>query len=189
MGSLLFEPYLKSHVERFSHKSISTIDFKDYIFEHFEKNSNISNLLSNVDWEGWFTKPGMPIVKNNFDDSLAKPCIKLAQEWDSCRINKSYPTIISDFSDLSSNQKIMFLEKMLQKETLPIHVLEAMNSLYSLSCISNAEIKFRWHWLCLNGNYESIFPLVISFISSVGRMKVNYTILILVCTTSISITL
>ena len=166
-GPKVFEPYVKAHVENFSHKSITTSDFKDFLFKYFESNPEKTNILSSVDWETWFHKPGMPIIDNNFDDSLAKTCIKLSQDWDSSRDSKVYPTNKKDFLDLSSNQKIMFLEKMLQKPVFPIHVLESMNSLYEISKISNAEIKFRWQWLCLNANYSKIFPDVVSFVSQV----------------------
>ena len=172
-GPEVFEPYVKAHVEMFSHKSINTKDFKDFLFKYFGSDAEKTKILLSVDWDAWFHKPGMPIIDNQFDDSLAKICIKLANDWDSTRESKSYPKNSKDFLDLSSNQKIMFLEKMLQKEIFPIHVLDAMNDLYQMSNISNAEIKFRWQWLCLNANHEGIFPEVVSFISKVGRMKVN----------------
>lgn len=177
-GPEVFEPYLKAHVETFSHKSITTNDFKDFLFKYFslgEKSDKIK-ILESVDWEAWFHKPGMPIIQNNFDDSLAKVCIKLANDWDSSRNTKSYPINNKDFMDLSANQKIMFLEKMMEKPAFPIHVLEAMNTLYQISEISNAEIKFRWQMLCLDSNYEQVFPEVVNFVSKIGRMKVRFTI-------------
>lgn len=173
-GAEIFEPYLKAHVEMFSHKSITTNDFKDFLFKYFSSGTNADKIkiLESVDWESWFHKPGMPIIQNNFDDSLAKICIELANDWDLSRDSKSYPTNNTDFLNLSANQKIMFLEKMMEKPAFPIHVLEAMNSLYRPSEISNAEIKFRWQMLSLNSNYEKVYPDVVNFVSQIGRMKV-----------------
>lgn len=171
-GPDVFEPYLKAHVEMFSHKSITTTDFKDFLFKYFtDNNPEKIKILENVDWEGWFHKPGMPIVQNTFDDSLAKMCIKLAISWDSSRTSKSYPTNKDEFSNLSSNQKIMFLEKMMEKPPFPIDSLQAMDSLYNISEITNSEIKFRWQMLSLSSNYEKVYPDVVNFISKVGRMK------------------
>jgi hypothetical protein len=170
-GPEIFEPYLKAHVENFSHKSITTADFKDFIFKYFNGNPEQVKILSSVDWERWFHQPGMPIVENTFDDSLAKTCIKLASDWDQCRNTKSYPENLSDFTSLSSPQKIMFLEKLMEMNCFPIECLQRMNSLYKLSEISNSEIKFRWQMLCLSSNYESVYSDVTSFISTVGRMK------------------
>ena len=168
------EPYLKAHVEKFAHKSICTSDFKSYIFEFFKTQPDGDSklkILSSVDWDGWFNTPGMPLVENKFDDSLARVCIRLADQWDAARENHQFPTDEKAFESMNSNQKIMFLEKLLLKEKLPLAILVAMESLYCLTEIKNAEIRFRWQWLCLNAEWESIFPDVVAFITSVGRMK------------------
>jgi leukotriene-A4 hydrolase len=170
-GPDIFEPYVKAHVEMFSHKSITTDEFKDFLFKYFSGNPDKIKILSSVDWDSWFHKPGMPIIQNVFDDSLAKTCIKLANDWDSSRNSKLYPKNNQDFNSLSSNQKIMFLEKLMEKPIFPIECLKAMNSVYKISEISNSEIKFRWQMLCLSSNYEAVYSDVIAFISSVGRMK------------------
>jgi leukotriene-A4 hydrolase len=170
-GPDIFEPYLKAHVEMFSHKSITTDDFKDFLFKYFSANPEKIKILSGVDWEVWFHSPGMSMIQNVFDDSLAKTCIELANDWDSSRNSKSYPKNSQDFTSLSSNQKIMFLEKLMEKPIFPIECLKAMNLVYKVSEISNSEIKFRWQMLCLSSNYEAVYSDVITFISSVGRMK------------------
>ena len=40
-----------------------------------------------------------------------------------------------------------------------------------MNSYKNAEIMFRWQCLCLQSEYEVIFPYVVSFITSAGRMK------------------
>ena len=160
-------------MEEFSHKSINTNDFKTFLYKFYQGQGNGEKvkILDSVDWDAWFNKPGMPIIENKFDDSLARACIALAEEWESSRISKVYPTDKDQFLALNSNQKIMFLEKLLLKEKFPHHVLQAMDTLYDLTSAKNAEIRFRWEWLCLNAEYEFIFDQVVEFITSVGRMK------------------
>ncbi len=46
-----------------------------------------------------------------------------------------------------------------------------MEKVYEMSSYSNAEIRFRWQCLCLESHYEHIFPDVVKFITSIGRMK------------------
>lgn len=46
-----------------------------------------------------------------------------------------------------------------------------MDKLYELSPVRNAEIKFRWHMICLKANYEKMYPQVAEFASTMGRMK------------------
>ncbi|KAI8920600.1 peptidase family M1-domain-containing protein [Entophlyctis helioformis] len=172
-GPAVFEPYVKAHVEKFSHTSITSADFKNFLFEYFrtaEGGSKIP-LLESVDWESWFFKAGMPIVDNHFDTSLAVACESLANRWDAARSDPN-PDFGKDvFDGFNSNQKVMFFEKLLDKPVFAHHTLQAMDKTYHLAEIQNAEIKCRWQWLCLNAEYEPIFPAVTAFITSVGRMK------------------
>lgn len=66
---------------------------------------------------------------------------------------------------------VVFLEKLLEKEAFPVPLLQEMDKTYKLSDYNNAEIKFRWQWLCLQAQWDWIFPQVVAFITSVGRMK------------------
>jgi leukotriene-A4 hydrolase len=43
-----------------------------------------------VDWNGWFYTTGMPPVKNEFDDSLSKKSMDLAERWISNFENESF---------------------------------------------------------------------------------------------------
>ena len=170
-GPSVFEPYLKAHVEKFSHKSITTHDFYEFIFEFYGSQPDKLSILKGVNWEGWFHGEGMPLVENTFDDSLAQSCISLALEWEHGSQNGSLPNNKSQFDSLNSNQKIMFLEKMLLKPPFPTSTLSHMMSLYDMKSIQNAEIKFRWLWLCLKSEWELVFKDVEAFITSVGRMN------------------
>ena len=78
-GPSVFEPYLKAHVERFAHKSITTDDFKELLFEFYQKfDASKISLLSSVDWYTWLYTPGLPNNVNQFDDTLAKVCVNLS---------------------------------------------------------------------------------------------------------------
>ncbi|EGF79700.1 hypothetical protein BATDEDRAFT_19784 [Batrachochytrium dendrobatidis JAM81] len=172
-GPAVFEPYVKAHVEKFSHKSITTADFHKFLFEYFGKVENGSKLsvLHAVDWDSWFNKPGMPVVENEFDASLAHACEDLAKRWNLSRKESDPKFDAAEFSKLDSNQKVMFLKKLLDMPAFEAHTLDAMDRIYSLSLIKNAEVKFCWQMLCLSSELERIFPEVVEFISQVGRMK------------------
>ncbi|KAJ3319362.1 Leukotriene A-4 hydrolase [Boothiomyces sp. JEL0866] len=166
-GPSAFEPYVKAHVEQFAHKSITTDDFKTFLYKFFESKKAI---LDTVDWESWFHKPGMPIVDNNFDNSLAKDCEDLAKKWDEAR-DKDVAFTNAEFSKFSSNQTVMFLEHLLALKPFPHKTIEQMEATYQFSKTKNCEITFRWQMLCLIANYTAIFPDVVAFITRVGRMK------------------
>lgn len=76
-----------------------------------------------------------------------------------------------DLECFSSNQKVVFLERVSELDALPHVHLDVMDELYELTPVRNAEIKFRWQMVCLKANYEAIYPEVAKFASTMGRMK------------------
>jgi aminopeptidase N len=80
-GPAAFDPYLKAHVRKFAHTSINTTGFKAFLYEFFADQRAV---LDGVDWNGWLNKPGMPLVPNAFDDTLAKDCVALSERYVGC---------------------------------------------------------------------------------------------------------
>ena len=70
-GAEKMENFLKSYYDHFKYKSIDSDQFKEYFLNYFKESDN----LDQIDWESWFYKPGMPIYKPKYDDSLAKVTI------------------------------------------------------------------------------------------------------------------
>lgn len=168
-GPQIFEPYVKKHVEQFSHKSITTDDFKSYLFEYYRKFEGGSKLsiLESVDWHAWFNKPGMPPVDIEYDQFLANKCQKLADDW----LNHSMDVTSEIYNGMQTNQRVMFMDRLIQKAPVSLEILSRMDTLYQLSSSNNAEIKFKWQSLCLASGKTDIFPHVVKFITSAGRMK------------------
>lgn len=46
-----------------------------------------------------------------------------------------------------------------------------MDELYKLTAVRNSEIRFRWQMICLKADYEKIYPEVVAFSTTMGRMK------------------
>ncbi|KAI9002648.1 peptidase family M1-domain-containing protein [Gaertneriomyces semiglobifer] len=170
-GPEVFEPYLKAHVKKFAHKSITTDDFMKLLFEFYQENFGEEKvqILKSVDWDAWLHQPGMPPVENEFDKSLAQACEELAVQWS--QYGKGGEFDQSPFEGFNSGQRVMFLEKCLAKPVFSHSALKAMDASYALSQTGNAEIQFRWQMLCLQADYDAIFAGVTKFLSEVGRMK------------------
>jgi len=49
--------------------------------------------------------------------------------------------------------------------------IEAIDKVYGFTKTKNSEVRFLWQILCLNSNYEEIFPEVVKFVEEQGRMK------------------
>nr|CAH7753785.1 unnamed protein product [Callosobruchus chinensis] len=166
-GPDVFEPFLRKYFETYKYKSIDTNDFKNFFERHFSGNSNISS----IDWDSWLYKPGMPPVIPDYDKSLAVFCNDLLEKflkWDG---EGSIPITGEDRDQMSSAQKIYFLDALSEAESQKLEKLKALNELFGLDGIKNSEIKFRWLKICLKAHWEEKVDVTLSWINVVGRMK------------------
>lgn len=165
---------MKAHVEKFASTSITTEQWKDFLYEYMEKThgKEVVDKLNTVDFDAWLNKPGMPPVDNEFDTSLADACYHLAKRWDEARTSNDLSSFSpKDIEDFSANQKIVFLEKLTDAKPLPHHLIKKMDELYDFTPNGNADLRLRWQQLCLMTSYEPIYPHVVKFITEQGRMK------------------
>lgn len=173
-GPTIFEPYMKAYVERYASTSISTEEWKDYLYEYMEKTHGqaMVDKLNTIDFDAWINKPGMPPVDNAFDTTLADACINLAKRWDEARHSEDLSSFSAeDIQDFSAGQKIVFLEKLTDAEPFPHAMIRKMDELYNFTPNQNADLRLRWQQVCLNASYEPIYPEVVKFITEQGRMK------------------
>ncbi|CAG8640877.1 28603_t:CDS:10 [Dentiscutata erythropus] len=163
-GPQNFEPYMKAHVQEFAGKSITTDDWKKFLYSFADKNFPEKRAkLDEIQWDAWLHAPGM---KTN----LIKHLQKRALNW--LKDNKVFDEFSpSDIENFSPEQKMVFLEIIFDYSPLPCPVIEALNKFYCFMDVRNAEIRFRWQQVCLKSEYEPIFPHVVKFVTEQGRMK------------------
>lgn len=109
-GLEVFLPYVKDYVETFIGQSITTKQWKDHLFQYWEKHGGPGKIkaLESVDFDAWFYGEGIELpVKMEYDLSLAETAYKLAARWDAAR---SSDVAKLDFKDtdldsFNSNQK------------------------------------------------------------------------------------
>lgn len=78
---------MKAHVERFASQSITTEQWKAFLFEYMEKHHGqaVVDKLNTIDFDAWIHGKGMPPVDPKFDTTLADACYALAKRWDEAR--------------------------------------------------------------------------------------------------------
>ncbi|CAO3688041.1 unnamed protein product [Rhizopus stolonifer] len=173
-GPSIFEPYMKAYVENFASTSISTEDWKDFLFKYMRKvhGPSMVEKLNTIDFDAWINQPGMPPVNNAFDTTLADACLDLANRWDNARdlpaLDQFSPKDIEKFS---AGQKIVFLERLTDCKPLSFAAISKMDQVYQLTPNHNADLRLRWQQICLMADYEPIYPEVVKFITEQGRMK------------------
>eukprot|EP01114_Cavostelium_apophysatum_P016677 TRINITY_DN4794_c0_g1_i1.p1 TRINITY_DN4794_c0_g1~~TRINITY_DN4794_c0_g1_i1.p1 ORF type:complete len:601 (+),score=152.57 TRINITY_DN4794_c0_g1_i1:41-1843(+) len=161
----VFAGFMKSYIQHYKYQSVTSEDFKRYFLDYF-KNADQSKLAT-IDWEKWFNTPGMPIVQNQFDQTVAKQSEELAQKW----IAGGQGTSAEDIKNWRAGQTVVFLDRLDAAAPLPKETLQKLDSTYNFTGSKNAEIRFRWYKLGAQSEYEAILPQALSFLKEQGRMK------------------
>ncbi|XP_076025317.1 leukotriene A-4 hydrolase [Genypterus blacodes] len=167
-GPEVFIGFVKSYIQLFAYSSVTTDEWKDFLFTYFKDKVDV---LNKVDWVGWMQTPGMPPVKPKYDTTLADACIALCQRWTKAKPEDLSGFKESDVKTLSSHQLIEFLSLLLQEAPLPLSHVMKMQELYSLNSYMNAEIRSRWLRLCVRSKWEESIPMALKMATEQGRMK------------------
>uniref|UniRef100_A0A3P8UG66 Leukotriene A-4 hydrolase n=1 Tax=Amphiprion percula TaxID=161767 RepID=A0A3P8UG66_AMPPE len=161
-GPEVFMGFVKSYIQLFAYSSVTTEEWKNYLFTFFKDKVDV---LNKVDWNAWMFTPGMPPVKPQYDTTLADACIALSQKW--IKVKPKPGFVLT----LSSHQLIEFLSLLLHEDALPLTRVKKMQEVYDLNACMNAEIRFRWLRLCVRSKWEEAVPMALKMATEQGRMK------------------
>jgi len=172
-GPEVFDPFLKEYIIHFTNKSLSTNEWKEFLYSYFKKHDESKiKILDSVDWNTWLYGYGMPPIDPKFDRTLLNMCDDLAKKW----IDKKDATSFDEFSlkdieNFDADQLMIFISKISDEGPFSETFIKAMDKAYEFTKTKNSEVRFLWQVLCLNSNYEPIFPEVVKFVEEQGRMK------------------
>ena len=82
-GAKVFEPFMAAYFTHFRFKSLTTDDFKAFLYRWFTQTfgQRMKEKLDEIDWKTWLYGRGMPPVTPKFDMTLATPAYDLAKCW------------------------------------------------------------------------------------------------------------
>ncbi|KAH1014580.1 hypothetical protein HUJ05_012433 [Dendroctonus ponderosae] len=166
-GPTEMEPFLRSYFDKYKYQSIDTDVFKSYFESYFSEKPAISE----IDWQSWLSKPGMPPVIPDYDKSLAVICNELADKFTSWDGEGPLPITPEDKNKLSTFQVIYLIQSIFEKPAEPIGKLQALNNVFDFDNVKNAEIKFIWLRIGLKAHWEEKVDPVLKWINVIGRMK------------------
>ncbi|XP_067623291.1 leukotriene A-4 hydrolase isoform X2 [Eurosta solidaginis] len=171
-GAKVFEPFLRSYLQKYAYKSVETDDFKATLYDYFNQTDK-RDKLTQIDWDLWLTSEGLPPIIPKFDETLANVSKLLAQLWST----KTAAELLvdSDISKpLSSHQLIDFLGKLIECNDiveLNENKIELLESTYKLKSTRNAEVRFRVMRLAIRARLLKRIDEIIAFANSNFRMK------------------
>ncbi|KAI8324055.1 leukotriene A4 hydrolase [Martensiomyces pterosporus] len=176
LGPVVWRHITKMYVRKFSGKSIGTGEFYAFLkgYVHHYLDENAEKKFDAVDWDAWFTRPGMPPVEFHFDDKPQRVAIDLAEKWWNARGQDDpqageFPA--SAFSEMSTTQKVIFINTLEAKGSVPHAALARLDKAYSLAATRNCEVRMAWLSLGLKNTYEAVFDSTVRMLGEQGRMK------------------
>ncbi|XP_050318864.1 leukotriene A-4 hydrolase isoform X1 [Bactrocera neohumeralis] len=171
-GPEVFEPFLRSYLQKYAYKSVVTDDFKSALYDYFN-NTDKKDKLTEIDWDLWLSHEGMPPIIPKFDETLAAVSEQLAKLWST----KSTTELRAD-SDItkpiSSHQLIDFLGKLIESSEivdLNAEKIEFLENTYKLKDTKNSEVRFRFLRLVIRARLLKRIDEIIAFANSNFRMK------------------
>ncbi|EGT56806.1 hypothetical protein CAEBREN_06885 [Caenorhabditis brenneri] len=160
-----FEEFLKSYIQKFAYKSVSTDEWKEYLYDTF---SDKKVILDNVDWGLWLHKAGLP-PKPKYDSTLMEACKDLAAKWTT--EGSTVPTDGEPFAKMSNSQKLAVIDAIRVNRGTFGDRMPMLTATYKLDQAKNAELKFSWLMLGLETKWAPIVDVSLAFALAVGRMK------------------
>ena len=169
VGELKMEEFLRFYYKKFAFKSIDSDDFKETFLEYFKDDE----VVDDIDWKTWLYEPGLPIWKPVFDDSLARVCWELAEQWQTWNPSTPVPAQFEDtFNNFLPKQKQEFLGTLISGSPLEIAKIEKMSQLYKLDKSTNVEHLLLWIRLGLKARWEPSVAEALELVNSVGRWNI-----------------
>ena len=162
-GRERFDQFLKGYFERFAFQSITTDDF----IAHLKKNLLDPNpeLAAKIPLEEWIYKPGLPAsAPKPQSDAFAKVEAQ-AKEW----LDGKTPAAKLQTKQWTTQEWLHFMRFLPQQ--LTANQLKELDQAFGLTKIGNAEIAHQWLLISIRNNYDTAYPRLEEYLTSIGRQK------------------
>ena len=181
VGEDVFLELVQAYIKKFANGTITSEEFKEFCVSFWEPtNQDAYTKMKAFDWNTWIYETGMPPSMPEFDKTLAEAAESLASAWVAFDSGKESDQPSTSIDKWSSAQKVCFLDALLKlvendgnesPMRLKISTLKLFDKEYGFEQSSNAEILFRYCMLSVHSEDKDIYPIVVRFVSSQGRMK------------------
>ncbi|KAL8783944.1 MAG: hypothetical protein Q9213_004274 [Squamulea squamosa] len=172
VGKEKWDTFIPHYFTKYKGKSLDSYDFKSTLLEFFEGDKVVTKKLSEVDWDTWFYKPGLP-PKPDFDTSMVDTCYALADKWKTFDPNQGgFKPNPKDIETWMANQTVVFLERIQDfSQPLSKEAVHTMGQTYSFTTSKNVEIVSRYLAVGLIAKSEEVLQPTAELLGKVGRMK------------------
>jgi hypothetical protein len=122
-------------------------------------------LAAKIPLEEWVYKPGLPAsAPNPQSDAFAKVEAQ-AKDW----LEGKTPAAKLGTKQWSTQEWLHFLRFLPQQ--LTANQLKELDQAFGMTKIGNAEIAHQWLLISIRNNYETAYPRLEEYLTSIGRQK------------------
>lgn len=162
-GREKFDQFVKGYFDHFAFQSIRTADF----VAHLKKNllDTDPQLAAKISLDEWIEKPGLPPAAPQPQSEAFAKVEAQAKNWTEGKIQAAK----LETKNWSTQQWLHFL-KSLPAQLRP-EQLKELDQAFNLTKTGNAEIAHEWLLTAIRNKYETAWPRLEEYLTSIGRQK------------------
>jgi leukotriene-A4 hydrolase len=167
----LFRLIFKRYLSKFEGQSISSEDFKNFLYEEIYNNfdkENATIIIEKIKWDDWLYKPGIPEIKNDFSnkyfDEVEKNLVKFYNE-------ELGDDFVKEFNGWHSKVKNYFLASISQDEKgsqLSDNNYNYLRDSLKLKNIGNISLRYKFLKIMLKNKRLDCLEELNEFLSEYG---------------------
>ena len=162
-GRARFDQFLRSYFDHFAFQSIVTGDFLAYLKKNLLDKS--PELAAKVPIDEWIYKPGIPASAPRPASDAFSKVEKQATPW----LKGETPASKIQAASWTTHEWLHFLKYLppeLNKEKMA-----ELDQTFHLTSSGNSEIAHQWLLMAIRNRYESAYPRLEEYLTSIGRRK------------------
>jgi leukotriene-A4 hydrolase len=162
-GRARFDEFLRGYFAHFSFQSITTEDFISYLKANLLEKS--PQLAQRVPLEEWIYKAGIPESAPRPRSDAFNRVEEQAKAWTSGRL----PLASITTSKWTTQEWLHFLKSL--PADLGRERMTELDRAFKLTATGNSEIAFQWLLMSIQNRYETAYPRLEEFLTTIGRRK------------------
>lgn len=163
VGRADFDQFLNNYFNHFAFKSLKTTDFVKFLQQHLLNSQPDKITMRQVNT--WLNEPGLP-------DFFVPPTTHKFDAVDTkviAWLNNKISASDIDAENWTTTEWLHFLRAL--PEQLSISQLAELDDVFKFNAQKNSEISHDWLLISIRNNYQTAYPKLIEYLTSIGRTK------------------
>jgi len=163
VGRTKFDQFLNTYFNHFAFQSITSSQFLNFLDKHLLSQKNTPVHMEQINQ--WMNEPGLPDFFTPPVTNRFKTVDEAVNQW----LNGKVSAQQLKTSQWTTQEWLHFLRALPAK--LSTTQLDELDSAFAFNQIQNSEIAHDWLLIGINNQYQAIYPRLIEYLSSIGRVK------------------